>query len=252
MKQKITFGAIAVLAFCAGISVSLFTLPLWVAALINLSRQGNRTDWLGFFGGLLGNIITATVASVAIYFAWRGVKHQMRVGLVGREEERIEATLPGLKQMAGYLQNLRPYLLRAKADSINGTISGFVGVEDVHDSFDDKFEKTFSIADAASRQYLLVIFQAISRAADHVVHEEKRHLFLTQRLNFEKENNTETIEEARAAAMQSQTALNLKTLVLKTELYNLNEFERELLSKIELFEGRLRRFRQELEAFFDR
>lgn len=64
---------------------------------INIAREGNRSDWLGFVGGLLGNALTAFVAAIAVYYAWRGINRQLRVSIVSREEDRIERDLPGLR-----------------------------------------------------------------------------------------------------------------------------------------------------------
>lgn len=58
------------------------------------------SDWLGFAGAFLG----AMVALIAAAYAWRGVQVQIAalqkatsLALIGREEERLEAELPGLK-----------------------------------------------------------------------------------------------------------------------------------------------------------
>jgi hypothetical protein len=51
------------------------------------------SDWIGFAGSALA----AGVAALAIYYAWRGIMRQMRVSLISREEDRVEAELPGLR-----------------------------------------------------------------------------------------------------------------------------------------------------------
>jgi hypothetical protein len=79
MKSTIGIAGVAVIAFIAGLAASFFLLPLWVMTAINIARDGNRTDWLGFAGGLLGNLLTALVAAGAIYFAWRGIMQQIAI-----------------------------------------------------------------------------------------------------------------------------------------------------------------------------
>jgi hypothetical protein len=102
MNRQITTASIAWLAFCAGAVVSFFTLPLWVIFFINVAKDGNRADWLGFCAGVLA----ASVAAIAIFFAWRGITRQMRVSIISREEERLERDLPGLYEAMRYCDRL--------------------------------------------------------------------------------------------------------------------------------------------------
>ena len=106
MGERKTLATVATLAFCAGVCISFFTLPVWVAFAINVAKEGQRTDWLGFAGNIVGSGITSAVAVAAIYFAWRGVTQQLRITLVSREEDRIEAELPGLRQAGEFLRSL--------------------------------------------------------------------------------------------------------------------------------------------------
>ncbi|WP_143099416.1 hypothetical protein [Bradyrhizobium sp. cf659] len=59
------------LGVCAGISLSFFTLPLWVVGLISFTRDGNRSDWLGFVGAMIGAIATLVAAGMALFAAYR-------------------------------------------------------------------------------------------------------------------------------------------------------------------------------------
>jgi hypothetical protein len=91
-----TFLIIGIPAFFAGTAVSFFTLPLWVVTAINIAKEGNRSDWLGLFGSVVG----ATMTLVAALVAWFAVQQQIRTTNDHvraaerlREEERInEAT----------------------------------------------------------------------------------------------------------------------------------------------------------------
>jgi hypothetical protein len=93
-RSSITIAAVCF--FTAGLSISFFTLPLWVAIATNAAKDGSRSDWLGFAGGIIGNLITAAVAGAAAYYAWLGIKRQLRINVISREEERIEARMPAL------------------------------------------------------------------------------------------------------------------------------------------------------------
>lgn len=50
----------------------------------------------GLAGSVAGSLLTAIVLAVSIYFAWRGITQQLHITLINREEDRIEAGLPGL------------------------------------------------------------------------------------------------------------------------------------------------------------
>ena len=113
MKPTLSIASVAALAFCAGSVVSFFLLPIWVIPLIEAAREGSRSDWLGFAGTLISGALTSVVAVAAIYFGTRGIRQQVAVNLYSREEDRIEAELPGLRQaqniMAKYLQDFRNF-----------------------------------------------------------------------------------------------------------------------------------------------
>ncbi len=113
MKTAMSIASVAVLAFCAGTVVSFFTLPIWIIPLVEAAREGSRSDWLGFAGALISGALTSVVAAAAIYFGTRGIRQQVAVNLYSREEDRIEAELPGLRQaqnvMVKYLQDFRNF-----------------------------------------------------------------------------------------------------------------------------------------------
>jgi hypothetical protein len=79
--------------------------PLWLISLATLfgillpimvpvifGNDIRAADWIGFSG----SVLTAGVASAAVYYAWRGIKRQLRADFLSREEDRIERELPGL------------------------------------------------------------------------------------------------------------------------------------------------------------
>ncbi len=108
-----------VLAFCVGLSASFFTLPLWVMSAITFARAGNRSDLLGFSGSILGSVITGAIAAIAVVYAWRGISSQITqdreavtIDLMTREEDRIEAALPGLEEALNFVDRLSQRLSR--------------------------------------------------------------------------------------------------------------------------------------------
>lgn len=98
VPKTISYARVSILAFCAGTAVSFVTLPVWMAFVVNIAKEGSRTDWLGFFGTIFGSLVTGGIAAAAIYVAWRGVMRQSRLTLISREEDWIAARLPGLRE----------------------------------------------------------------------------------------------------------------------------------------------------------
>ncbi|WP_316214077.1 hypothetical protein [Bradyrhizobium sp. SZCCHNR2032] len=85
------------------IGIAGFWAPNYVPALVEAFREHGGEQWLGF----AGSIVTAAVAAVAIYYAWRGITHQSRLDLISREEDRIERELPGLRDAVALMDVLQ-------------------------------------------------------------------------------------------------------------------------------------------------
>jgi len=68
------YGSAVLVSFLAGTAVSFFTLPIWIAFAINLAKDGNRSDWLGFAGAIVGAFATLAAAGVALFAAYKTLK----------------------------------------------------------------------------------------------------------------------------------------------------------------------------------
>ena len=86
-RRLSTLATVAVVAFCAGAFVSFFTLPLWAAFVINIAKEGNRTDWLGFSGAVFAAFMTLAAAVIA----WFAVRQQMTTAEEARLRSQEEA-----------------------------------------------------------------------------------------------------------------------------------------------------------------
>jgi hypothetical protein len=75
MGPRTHIGGVAIVAFCAGIAISFFTIPLWVTFAINVAKEGGRTDWLGFAGSIVGAAMTLVAAAIA----WLAVQKQIGI-----------------------------------------------------------------------------------------------------------------------------------------------------------------------------
>jgi hypothetical protein len=101
-----TLLTIGIPAFFAGTAVSFFTLPLWVMTAINIAKEGNRSDWLGFSGSIIGSVFGAAMTLVAALVAWFAVQQQIRntndqvhAAERLREEERINEAMRDIRTL---------------------------------------------------------------------------------------------------------------------------------------------------------
>ncbi|WP_316228335.1 hypothetical protein [Bradyrhizobium sp. SZCCHNR1039] len=85
-----------IVAFFVGVSVSFFTLPLWVAFSINLAKEGGRADWLGFAGSTIGAFMTLVAALVA----WFAIQQQIAAPEMAKHQSQQEAKYVGVVALA--------------------------------------------------------------------------------------------------------------------------------------------------------
>ncbi|MCS3896524.1 hypothetical protein M2171_005657 [Bradyrhizobium japonicum USDA 38] len=84
-----------------------FVLPAWTDAIVRLGRLCGITEsWAGFAGNLIGSVLTSAIAAAAIYFAYVGIREQIRAGVLAREEDRLLRELPGLRDALDLLHRI--------------------------------------------------------------------------------------------------------------------------------------------------
>jgi hypothetical protein len=76
MKPRIDISALLVLAFCVGLSSSLFLMPFWVKPFLAAAETKNPADWIGFAGNFAAGIMTLIAAIVAWFAVQRQIKAQ--------------------------------------------------------------------------------------------------------------------------------------------------------------------------------
>ena len=86
MRRALTTTSIALLAFCAGMTASFFTLPLWVTMAINVAKIGPRADWLGFLGSVLAGAMTLIGAVIAWFAVQRTIVAQRQLATEERDD----------------------------------------------------------------------------------------------------------------------------------------------------------------------
>jgi hypothetical protein len=218
--------------------------------------------WLGLWGPidlsklekwqtLIGAAVTALGVSVTGSIAIRNVSRQLRIGIVGREEDRIEKVLPGLRETVGYIQDLRKRMRTLSPHIVIATIHRFNNFDPKRDQLDVRLKNMIPSADAETRQRLLLALETILFHAERANADQDRFLTITNSPQHRRELESDMIGEARQQAKAAQTGLNFKMLALDAAVKKLKGFESELLQKVDVFEVRGPRFRREIERYFD-
>jgi hypothetical protein len=102
MGPRTINATIAITAFCVGAAMSFFTLPVWVVFAINFSKEGTRTDWLGFLGSIVGACVTLIAATIAWFAVQKQIiaAQQIEAQRAASEEARTNAKYAEAKVVA--------------------------------------------------------------------------------------------------------------------------------------------------------
>jgi hypothetical protein len=226
------------LALALGIFV-LTSIPLLVS--VNVI---NSTAWIGFSGSVIGGAI----AIVAVVVATLNVRRQLRVNLLSREEERMEAALPGLREVAAYLEWIRPELIGARhIVEVLTTTNGSPSSKTIEQNIRGQLPN----ADETSAIQLIILLESIANHATEVSWSEKRLATANNKIGLDGLRGEEVKAYTSSELKNMTTGHNLRESVLQTSIYNLEQFEKTIVTKIALFEERLPRFRKEMENYFE-
>jgi hypothetical protein len=189
------------------------------------------SDWFG----LTGSVLTACVAWIAIYYAWRGISQQVRVSLMSREEDRMERELPGLKELAVLLARANILaLMNPRAKSAIRVLESLrlYNVEDEKDkTILQHLEAKTTRAIDADRRALAAIFDKIAISADILI----------------------TLETSLNAPLSEDEGKLLVNQMedLKNGITEFSSFKLIIDDRIEIYERRLPLFKAELSRFFE-
>jgi hypothetical protein len=185
------------------------------------------SDWLGF----AGNVLTAGVAAVAVYFAWKGIANQLRVSLMSREEDRMERELPGLREIAALL---RPASVLCSMKPIPKSairVLKSLGLQTTDGPILGKLEQKLPRADDGHRRPLAAILEQIALHAHTAI----------------------TLEETLDAPVseQERDLITQAVAEMTDAIHELSSFKTLIDDKIATFERRLPQFKAELSRFFE-
>jgi hypothetical protein len=220
------------------------------------------TVWLGMWGPIklssllpYQTLISATVAAVGIvvatYVAVRNVSMQLRINVISREEERIEKTLPGLREAVGCIQHIRTEFRVGSPHIWLNRFNALADFDPSKDRLDDKLKALMPLADAETRQRVLLVIETILERATSAAADESRYLQIVNGAQHRREIEMNVIGEARAQAKVAQTGINFKLTALYTAMRELQPLEEQLVRRVDLYEKRLPEFRRKVERYFE-
>lgn len=215
--------------------------------------------WLGLFGPLDPSkvqlwqpLIAAGIAAAGVaftaYVAVRNVSKQVRINILGREEDRIARELPGLRDALAFCECFDFIDESYFPNATSFFLERRIGLPDSH--IDRDVANALPFTDAATRLRLERLTQNLWSCATNA----EWHLEHIRRLNSE-------ISVLDAAATEASKEFEEKIADQRVTLDDFRgrfwdskkEFDAEVAAinrKIEIYELRLVRIRQEIEVYF--
>jgi hypothetical protein len=199
---------------------------------------------------LIAAAIAAAVGGFGAYVAVRNVKRQIRIGILGREEDRIERELPGLRDARDFCSR---FLIYRVIESFDGITDAFAddgyGVKESTPQED--VLKALPNTDQATRQIVETRLQSCFRWAFHA---DRAFRAIKSRTEDTREPNLWAPGELDKVQLQIQQARAHFTEMdegFRKSIDQLEDTVRSLGRKIGQYEARSARIRKEIEAYFD-
>ncbi|KJC47327.1 hypothetical protein UB31_18915 [Bradyrhizobium sp. LTSP849] len=248
MKLDQGLGIIGLLVLATALA-----LLLTIGIPISVSKDSvELKDWLGFAGNVMGAFVTVVAAAIA----WKAVQRQIasqhvatQLGVMTREEDRIEELLPGLRDAVHFASGFLTYrVLRGFDGVVEAFQSDGFGVQG--STYAKDVESALSSTDGATR---LRVEQALYKCYRWAIHAEAAsqgiRIGSAQIANpFEwdadalRKKHAE-IDDHRSRFAQAREQFGKAMDALETEIITIK-------SKISLYERRLDLIRHRIEGFF--
>lgn len=209
-------------------------------------------DWLGFAGNVLGAFVTVIAAG----FAWKAVQRQIasqdvatKLGVMTREEGRIEEALPGLRDAVQFASG---FLIYRTLQGFDGVVEAFQsdGFGVLGSTYSKDVESALPSTDGATR---LRVEHALYKCYRWAMHTEATMQGIrigTAQIANPSEWDPDAlgqkraeIDEHRAKFPQYRDQFGKAMDALEAEILSIR-------NKIDLYERRLNRIRGQIEAFF--
>jgi hypothetical protein len=231
-------------------------LPTMAALMLSAMIAG----WIGLFGPLdfskikewqtlAAAIIAATGVLLTALVAVGNVSKQVRINILGREEDRIQRELPGLRDAVifynrfvfirheGFLSNVTVFFRERGISLPNSTIE-----KDIIDALPN--------TDVATRLRVRILTTTMVRFAGNVESALRRIPQMESEISLLKDSAPEDAKRLEEKIESERQRLRILKQRVSSAMDELEEDRRAIQSKIELYDKRLVRIRREVEAYF--
>jgi hypothetical protein len=195
-------------------------------------------------------LIAAGVAGVGVIVAARNVTRQIRIGILGREEDRIERELPGLRDARYFCSGFLTFRVT----------QSFYGITDAF------AKEGFGLQGSTQTEEILKALPNTDQATRHIVQTRLLRCFrmafyaegamnatktLTDRIGDPSQWAHGELDKVHEQIHQMRERFNDMRERFSKAMDQLEEAIRSFDRKIELYEARSARIRKEIEAYFD-
>jgi hypothetical protein len=220
-------------------------LPFMVAATTS-ADQIKPADWIGFSG----SVLTTGVAAAAIYYAWKGIIRQLRIGLISREEDRIERELPGLRDARERLGDLLAKLGSAPPGGDEILQLYNLGIDSR--KIVQEIEAIFPSTDDRTRRRIAQLFSIYIPNLSQAELVQTSFWKAEYRMKAIADFDPSEHEDIRAEYAKEAHSFRQRMGLVHDNMAALEGFRDEIAARIETLERVLPNLRSEIEQFFGR
>jgi hypothetical protein len=204
--------------------------------------------WIGFWGSIVAAVLAVIATGAGAVLAWIAIRRQVRIGLLAREEERMERQIPSIRRAEQILSSLIEKIRSSDEDDLKSIFSDQFGV-------DLRTKKrlptlTSRLAEAESdtgyqlRQLFFNLqrgFKSMSAAKTHS---------REARTNFGLNEGSDWEAEYREASERADDEMDLAVQRYHSAFTEMEVIANKLAQRVQLYEMRLPKFRDEIERYF--
>jgi len=199
---------------------------------------------------LIAAVITIVVTVIGLLLAWKSAKQQLRINVVGREEDRIERSLAGLKDAAALLANVSLAIAPKRAVAFAGGI--------LDDLIDRKSEQHIEQAIAAKipnadnniQQRVCELFRELYWRSSTAQATAKQVEQLRQIYKEPNEFSLSDQNKIKEELAEARVANELAHRKAREAISKVKKLEDEFDAKIQRWATRLPKLRKEIDIFF--
>jgi hypothetical protein len=243
MRQVGIIFSVALVTFFAGLSSGLFLLPFWVQPFLTATEKGNPADWIGFAGNFAAGVMTLIAAALAFWAVQQQIQAQregearrIEIDIISREEERMEALLPGLEGALDLLIDLdNGFAIEGLRTALQ---SRGLLLSDIND-LQSEIGKRLPTTDASTR---FRIAQSLKSLVSCISDFDRAEYYM-----LNPDDLAERTPEKRVAA---QWAVNAASNSVKSAKSDFDRLLKAIYDRANLFRERLPLFRARIEEYF--